>query len=202
MGLFSLEQSPAVYRADFVVHGLSALGLLAVLVWDQSATASHLSGPATLAWCASGLLGWSAIEYAMHRYVFHHVPPFQRLHAEHHARPQARIGTPTALSSALIFGGVFLPTAWLADGWRASALTLGLLAGYLAYSVVHHAVHHWRANSEWLRRRKRWHAMHHHQTARSPSLASAGCCYGVTTSLWDRLLGSGPVSRLTTTGPP
>jgi cyclopropane-fatty-acyl-phospholipid synthase len=78
----------------------------------------------------------------------------------------------------------FLPALALGGLWKACALTLGLVVGYLAYGVTHHATHHWRADSAWLRRRKRWHALHHHQ--------KRPCCYGVTTTFWDQLFGTLP----------
>ena len=80
---------------------------------------------------------------------------------------------------------VFLPALLMSNLWIASAFTLGVLAGYLAYSITHHATHHWRARSPWLLQRKRWHALHHRH-------ADEPACYGVTTDLWDRVFGSTP----------
>jgi sterol desaturase/sphingolipid hydroxylase (fatty acid hydroxylase superfamily) len=65
----------------------------------------------------------------------------------------------------------------------ACALALGLLIGYLAYAVTHHAIHHTQDGSDWLRRRRRWHARHHRS-------AGDGICYGVTSGFWDRIFGS------------
>ena len=132
----------------------------------------------------SGLLGWTAIEYGLHRFLLHGPQPFRRWHAEHHQRPSARIGTPTILSGGLIAALVLLPALLLGDPWRAGALSLGMLGGYLAYTLSHHAIHHGCGDSRWLRRRKRWHARHHHPT-RLP------LCYGVTTGFWDRVFRSG-----------
>ena len=75
---------------------------------------------------------------------------------------------------------VFVP-AWLAgDLWHACALTLGVSAGYLAFSITHHGMHHLRGDSGWMKRRKRWHAMHHHGAGRPR-------CYGVTSGFWDHV---------------
>jgi cyclopropane-fatty-acyl-phospholipid synthase len=76
---------------------------------------------------------------------------------------------------------VFLPVLIWSDLWRACALTLGVLTGYMVYTMTHHATHHWRADNSWLRQRKRWHALHHH-------LERPGY-YGVTTSFWDNVFG-------------
>ena len=99
----------------------------------------------------------------------------------------ALIYTPTLLSASLIVGLVFLPALLLGGVWVACALTLGMLTGYLGYTLAHHATHHWRSDNRWLKNRKRWHALHHH--------AGAAACYGVTTSLWDHVFGSVPQSH-------
>lgn len=139
--------------------------------------------PTTAALTVLGVLGWSAIESALHRFVLHGLPPFRGWHVAHHDRPTALICAPTALSAALIGMFIFLPVLLLSDLWRACALTLGVVAGYLAYAVTHHATHHWRADSAWLQRRKRWHAWHHRRHG-------APVCYGVTSEVWDHVIGS------------
>ena len=71
------------------------------------------------------------------------------------------------------------------------ALTLGVLCGYVAYAITHHAIHHWRVDSAWLRRRQRWHFIHHS----SPR----PCCYGVTSGIWDTACRSARPDRKSTT---
>jgi len=184
MGLFSLEHSRAAYRADFALHAAAMVLLAALLAWD----APQARWLQALALVLAGLASWTAIEYALHRFVLHGLPPFRRWHAAHHARPTALIYAPTILVAALLAALVFLPTLALGGLWRACALTLGVQAGYLAYAVTHHATHHWQADNAWLRRRKRWHALHHRPAA-SPA------CYGVTTGFWDQVFGSGREDR-------
>ena len=135
-----------------------------------------------VAFVLGGLGSWTAMEYALHRFVLHGLQPFSRWHAEHHQRPQALIFTSTILSATLIAILVFLPMLLLGDLWRACALTLGLLTGYLSYTITHHAIHHWRTSNPWLNERKRWHALHH-RNGRSSR-------YGVTSGFWDRVFGS------------
>jgi len=53
--------------------------------------------------------------------------------------------------------------AWAAAGLGpATALSFGLVSGYLAYGLTHHATHHavpgLGRNNAWLARRRRWHA--------------------------------------------
>lgn len=178
MEIFALEHSRAAYCADFVLYGAAVVALPAILMVAQPLRA----WPALAALVLLGAIGWTLIEYAMHRFILHGIPPFRGWHAQHHARPTARIASPTVLSASLVLGLVFLPTLALAGVWRACALTLGVLIGYFGYAVTHHATHHWKLDNAWLKRRKRAHALHHHR-------ATPGH-YGVTTAFWDRVFGS------------
>jgi sterol desaturase/sphingolipid hydroxylase (fatty acid hydroxylase superfamily) len=186
MGFLALEHSKAAYRADFVLYGAAVTAFAAFVLMDGPRDQT----PEILAYASAGLVGWTAIEYALHRFVLHRMLPFSRWHAEHHQRPRALICAPTILSAALIALLVFLPALALGDLWRACALTTGILAGYLAFSITHHATHHWRADSAWLKRRKRWHALHH------DAVGQPGC-YGVTCTFWDHILGSARRTRVT-----
>jgi sterol desaturase/sphingolipid hydroxylase (fatty acid hydroxylase superfamily) len=179
MGLFTLRQSDLAYRLDFALHGAAIVALATVIV-VEAPRSDRLN---ELAWCLAGISLWSAIEYALHRFVLHGMEPFRRWHAEHHRHPTALICAPTVLSAGLIVGLVFLPSLALRGLWPASALTLGVMLGYFAYAVTHHAVHQWRPRGAWLRRRKAWHAAHHHD-------AENMCRFGVTTRFWDRVSGS------------
>jgi sterol desaturase/sphingolipid hydroxylase (fatty acid hydroxylase superfamily) len=178
MGLLSLEQGRAWVRADFAFYGLLVLAL---------AAAALLGTPrdewaAALGWTAAGIAAWTLAEYGLHRYVLHGVQPFRRWHELHHARPRALIATPTLLTAALFLVFVFLPAWWLAPAWRAYAATLGVMVGYLAYIGTHHAVHQAHGQGAWLKRQRRWHALHHRQGAQA--------CYGVSVRLWDHVFGS------------
>jgi sterol desaturase/sphingolipid hydroxylase (fatty acid hydroxylase superfamily) len=188
MGVLSLEHGRLAYRADFVLYGAGIVAFALAL--------ALLAPPERGLWLAmclgAGLLGWSGIEYALHRFVLHAVQPFRRWHALHHERPMALIGTPTLITAALFTTFAFLPALLLSDVWSACASTLGLLLGYQAYAVAHHALHHWHADSTWLRLLKRRHALHHH--------GAQPCCYGVSSSVWDHVFGTLPRQTPTSTG--
>jgi sterol desaturase/sphingolipid hydroxylase (fatty acid hydroxylase superfamily) len=192
MGLFSLEHRKAAYWADFVLYGVLSVFMAAALLWLS---------PVSQRWwllCSVGLglAAWTPLEYVLHRFVLHGLEPFSRWHALHHDRPTALICSPTLLSASLLFGLVFLPIGLLSNRWFAMGFTLGLVLGYQAYALTHHVVHHnevrrhrrlggipnghWQT---WLAQRKRWHALHHHSWPPKN--------FGVTTDLWDRLLGTG-----------
>ncbi|MDQ2735541.1 MAG: sterol desaturase family protein, partial [Pseudomonadota bacterium] len=129
---------------------------------------------------AAGASAWTVLEYAIHRFVLHGLRPFSDWHAEHHRRPSALLCAPTWVSAVLIAGLVLLPALVWMGPLRGGALTLGVLGGYLAYSTMHHAAHHWRPASGWARGCKRRHALHHRDAKR-------GGHYGVATGFWDRV---------------
>ncbi len=182
MGLFSLHHGKLSYAADYLGYGLLVAATAAATVAFVPAAQAWTA----LAFAVAGAAGWSLAEYLLHRWVLHGLQPFQRWHALHHERPRALIATPTVLTMALFFALVFVPALWLLPAGRGLALTCGVLAGYLAYTVTHHAVHHWHGRSAWLLRHKRWHALHHH--------AGSQACYGVTSPFWDRVFGSTPAT--------
>jgi sterol desaturase/sphingolipid hydroxylase (fatty acid hydroxylase superfamily) len=180
MHLLKLEHGRLAYWADFALYGMAIVVMSAALVL-RSPSEHRL---VILALAAVGLAMWTAIEYGLHRFVLHGLQPFRGWHEMHHERPTALICTPTLLSATLIGTLVFAPAMALGGGWYACALTLGVSSGYLGYAVCHHGMHHWRADNAWLKQRKQWHALHHHA-------AQAGC-YGVTSSVWDRVFASTP----------
>jgi cyclopropane-fatty-acyl-phospholipid synthase len=174
--MFAIEHGKAAYWADFGIYGTA----VAVLAIALSAFAPREQWLTLAALVVLGAVAWTLMEYALHRFVLHGLEPFLGWHAEHHERPTALMSTPTLLSISLVALLVFLPGLLAAGFWKASALTLGVTAGYLAYALTHHATHHWRSRSPWMARRKRWHARHHHTAA----------CYGVSCSFWDKVFGS------------
>ncbi len=134
--------------------------------------------------CLSGLTGWTFIEYAIHRFVYHSIPIAEQLHAAHHASPAAFVGTPSWLSFVVFASAGFIPM-WAIGGLEiASGGITGLLLGYIWYLVVHDAVHRWRLDrGAMLYGAKLRHACHHYAGRMEGNL-------GVTTGFWDRLLGT------------
>ncbi|HEX5357151.1 MAG TPA: sterol desaturase family protein [Aquabacterium sp.] len=176
MRFFHIEHSRTAYIADFCLYGLVVLGMALLLVFytpvPQRRSASLFA--------FVGLMSWSLLEYALHRVVLHAWPLFKAMHAAHHERPTALICTPTIISATLIGGLIFVPSLLTLNLWHAIALTFGVLAGYLAYAITHHGIHHWRTDNRWLKHRKYRHALHHRPN-------SPHACYGVTNSFWDRV---------------
>jgi sterol desaturase/sphingolipid hydroxylase (fatty acid hydroxylase superfamily) len=185
MPLFSLEHSKVAYRFDLGIFGGASTSLAALLV---------LMGPRAkaiqiIAYAALGLVSWTLIEYALHRFVLHGLKPFSRWHAEHHRRPAARIYSPTLVSVILIAALVYLPARIICGPWPACAVTFGIVAGDFCYAITHHAIHHWDTEGGWMRGRKLWHGLHH---ARRHDLVGRAGYYGVTTSFWDHVWRTSP----------
>ncbi|MET0518416.1 MAG: sterol desaturase family protein [Burkholderiaceae bacterium] len=161
------------------------MSILVMALWLVSSACAHLLASSGLV--LLGLLAWSWLEYALHRFVLHGLPPFAAWHQLHHQRPRALICAPTLFSGGLIGLLVFAPALLLSGLWQACALTLGVLLGYLAYSWIHHLAHHGHVDARWLRRRQHWHALHHRRAA-----AEQRACYGVSTAFWDHVFGTLP----------
>ncbi len=191
MSLLSMEHSSVAYRLDFALYTLlCAANATALMSFHPAGSAWEL-----LLWVVGGGVLWSLLEYLLHRFVLHGVAPFSNWHGLHHQRPAALIASPIALSLSLFLLLATLPAWWLTGGWHALALTLGLMSGYLVYSVAHHATHHrtpvWISNNAWITQCRIRHAMHHsahHLKARGAM--SKPCHFGVSNSLWDEVFGT------------
>src|SRR5256885_1929293 len=109
-----------------------------------------------------GVAAWTLLEYLVHRIVFHRYSVGRRLHQLHHDHPNDPDAERSSLSTPLIAsptGFLLIVTAGLEDG---SAIFAGLLLGYLAFIVVHYAVHRWPIEpNSWLYSAKIRHLTHH-----------------------------------------
>ena len=174
-----MKMSKLGYFSEFLVF--PPLVLVATLLAFRSSVP-----PQPAIWAVvygAGLLGWTLIEYWLHRALFHHAPILWRIHDLHHHSPQELIGTP-AWASLLLGVIVVASPSWAALGFDlGTAATAGLVTGYLWYVFVHYATHHWRPQrNSYLYRARLRHARHHH--------LSQGGNFGVTTGLWDRVFGT------------
>ncbi len=124
-----------------------------------------------------GVAVWTLLEYLVHRIVFHRYSVGRRLHQLHHDHPNDPDAERSSLTTPLIafpIGFLLIGTAGVEDG---SAIFAGLLFGYLAFIVVHYAVHRWPIETNsWLYSAKMRHLTHHR---------FENCNYGVTTIFWD-----------------
>lgn len=166
------------YYADFF---LSAAAIL-ILTGDMATQVGALQVVQLVASVAVGFTAWTALEYFVHRVLYHNVPFFKELHDAHHAEPNAFVGAPPVIALVLIFALTYVPVVAVSE-LAASGLTIGLLLGYMAYMLLHHAAHYWKLpTSSWLYRARRHHALHHHHHVEGN--------YGITTGFWDRVFGT------------
>jgi sterol desaturase/sphingolipid hydroxylase (fatty acid hydroxylase superfamily) len=124
-----------------------------------------------------GAAAWTLLEYLVHRSVFHHWPIGRRLHQLHHDHPSDPDAERSSLSTPLLALPIGLPLIGATGVREGSAIFAGLMMGYLAFIVVHYAVHRWQIGpNSWLYSAKMRHLTHHR---------FENCNYGVTTHFWD-----------------
>jgi sterol desaturase/sphingolipid hydroxylase (fatty acid hydroxylase superfamily) len=141
-----------------------------------------------LAALGTGVLLWTLVEYALHRFFFHYslkTEPwrtlFSSLHLEHHRDtqdPGLILAPPTAALtySALIFT-ILYGVTW---NWALALLLLaGIDLGYIFYEWVHYGVHQFNWSRGLLGYYKRNH-FHHHFTQPKEG-------FGVTSPIWDHI---------------
>ena len=163
------------YYVDFL-GGVTCGVFLCVLAISQG---TWLLRVEWLVWLTIGIGLWTLLEYGIHRWLYHGVKLLIRLHDAHHKEPHAYIGAPPFIGIALIFLVIYLPVALLSH-MVASGLTTGVLAGYMAYQLVHHATHFWRpALGSYLYRAHFRHSGHHYHR----ELGN----FGITTIFWDQV---------------
>jgi hypothetical protein len=132
-----------------------------------------------------GWLGWSLLEYAMHRFLFHANVRRESLriatflaHGYHHVWPDdpRRItATPLQITSVvLLLSGIFHLAFDEARAWAALS---GAMIGFVAYEAVHWMCHHGEPKVRVLRALKQHHMRHHHIAPHTR--------FGIGTPLWD-----------------
>jgi len=130
---------------------------------------------------ALGLFAFSFVEYFFHRWMFHtRIPLFAQGHDKHHEHPLGYDSLPFFLPAAVlaVLTGLLvliLPTAFAL--LMAGAATFG----YVIYGLSHFTIHHVRFRHPLLRNWAAAHHVHHYHPDSN---------FGVTTPLWDVLLGT------------
>ena len=160
--------------------------LVAIFVWVAM---QDLTVPAMGGLFFAGWLAWTAVEWLLHKYIFHYMgpKPWQRrfyfvAHGMHHDYPSdaERLVMPLGISvpTGLVF---FLLMASLAPLPTATMLFIGFGTGYLFYDGVHYFTHHMKARTRVGKFLKKHHMVHHY--------TGVDGLYGVSSPLWDFVLG-------------
>ena len=152
------------YYADFV------------LVPGTIIAVSAMAFGATVILFLSGIAAWTLTEYILHRFLFHGA--MRQQHGMHHRDQAAYIGAQGGFFLAIVVP-LYVAMAWGIGVAVATATTAGYLIGYLAYLLIHDAMHHSDIYpGNWLYAQMQRH-VGHHKNARSN--------FGVSTDFWDRV---------------
>jgi dihydroceramide fatty acyl 2-hydroxylase len=178
-----LDRLTRVHPAVPALIYLPAIAVLAVLAVRDASPLRVVIG------AASGYLGWTLIEYWVHRTIFHLEPEggfgarlHWMIHGVHHDHPSDRLRLvfPPVLSVPL--AALFLAAFLLGLGPTGLAVCAGFYAGYLVYDMVHFALHHHRPQSRLGRRLHELHMRHHFEDDERG--------FGVSAPWWDIVFGT------------
>jgi sterol desaturase/sphingolipid hydroxylase (fatty acid hydroxylase superfamily) len=170
-----MSTTRANYWAEFAVDFVVGLGL-GIAGWRH-----HESAAGALAAIVLGLVAFSFIEYCFHRWMFHtRIPLFAHGHHLHHQQPLGYESLPFFLPAAIVLALTGVCVLVLPTGF-ALLLMAGTTFGYILYGLSHFTIHHVRFRQPLLVRWAGAHHIHHHHPDSN---------FGVTTPLWDLLLGT------------
>jgi len=162
----------------------------AIFFFIYRSFSNGISGLSFILYFAIGLIVWTITEYFLHRFVFHYHPTSEFgkkihfiFHGVHHDYPRDKKRLVMPPSASIPLATLFYLLFSLFLGQTALfAFFPGFLTGYLAYDMMHYAMHHYNFKNGILKKIKQHHMLHHYQDA------SKG--YGVSSSLWDKILKS------------
>lgn len=174
--ILRVSESKTNYWATYIVDGALMFFFLA---WDV--TRLDVGAGLATALFFSGVFIWSLTEYCFHRWVYHLGFAITRSgHEKHHTNPQAYIAMPWFVTPLL-----FLPPQQFVAGYYGyrgvSSVLAGFFFGFIAYSFMHHSLHHYRLKFAWYRHLQSQHRIHH---------AFPETNFGVTMRFWDRVFGT------------
>ena len=131
-----------------------------------------------------GMILFTIIEYSFHRWLFHgSIPILVRGHRAHHENPLGYDALPFFLPALILLGLAALFSLFITAG-HSFLLTGTIALSYAVYGLSHFIIHHHRFHWVPARNWAAHHHIHHYH---------ADTNFGVTTPLWDILLGSGYV---------
>jgi sterol desaturase/sphingolipid hydroxylase (fatty acid hydroxylase superfamily) len=129
----------------------------------------------------TGLLFFTFVEYAFHRWLFHGViGAFRHGHSEHHLHPDNDGALPFFAPPTAMLAFAMLLTLFVRID-VAALFVGGVACGYACYGLGHTVIHRHRFALAWPRDWAARHHIHHNHPGKN---------FGVTTPLWDVLLGT------------
>lgn len=187
--IFKNDLFESLSKVHYYVPLIVYVPVISFLGW-KSFTDVHMSLMHFTGWLLAGLFLWTITEYVLHRWVFHFYPKSefgQRIHfifhGVHHDYPNdsKRLVLPPSASIPMALALYFL-FLYLLPAGTIYAFYTGFLIGYLIYDMTHYALHHANFKSPFWKKLKQHHMLHHY------SDSTKG--YGVSSALWDKILGS------------
>lgn len=164
------------YWAEFCVD-MALVALLIFEGWKHNTSGALMTVLAVVL----GLLGFSFVEYFFHRWMFHtRLPLFAEGHRMHHENPLGYDSLPFFLPAVIAMALAGLEILVMPVGF-VFFMTATAMLGYISYGLSHFAIHHVRFRQPLLMRWAASHHIHHHH---------ADSNFGVTTPLWDYVLGT------------
>jgi len=170
--------------AHWALPGLWTIPAVLYLLYRAIAVSAQSPGSVILLFLF-GTLGWTFIEYWLHRWLFHARPsdiPLLRsiqfmLHGYHHEFPDdpGRLVAPPVLAVPIFFIITAAIIICFPGNWE--AILAGTFFGYLCYDWVHYYTHHGRHRSALGKFMRRFHMEHHYKNADTQ--------FGLSSPLWD-----------------
>lgn len=172
---------------------------VAAFCWHWYVRSASFTALGAAGCLGTGLLLWTLVEYAVHRWVFHaddsipdngvSILAHFLLHGIHHKVPmdRNRLVMPPVLFGVLaslgygLFRALFLDTLL---SWGPFHAVFGsVLVGYVWYDLTHYSQHHASNLVGHMADMRRYHMKHHFN-------GQQGVGFGITTKLWDRVFGT------------
>lgn len=182
-----------LFRAAHYPHCLRVIAVwfpVATVIVGYALVSGALGVAEIAALFVLGWVGWTLLEYVLHRFVQHWEPPTAKLlrwretilpHNSHHDRPENPRNAVTRKQGF----PVLLWLAWFGIGYTflppivALTFLAGSGAGYAVYELIHFSCHHGEMSGRLPRRLKQHHLLHHYR--------DETVNFGVTTTIWDRV---------------
>ncbi|RZC45324.1 hypothetical protein C5167_038269 [Papaver somniferum] len=197
------KEGPRFFASDFWEFLTRTQWWVIPLVWlpvvGYSVNISKQMGhtlPELVLMVMGGIFIWSLLEYTLHRFLFHiNTTSYwgntlhYLLHGCHHKHPMdgLRLVFPPAATAILLVPFWNLVKLFSTPS-TTPALFGGGLLGYVMYDCTHYYLHHGQPTKEVPKNLKRYHLNHHFR------VQTKG--FGITSSLWDKVFGTLPPSKV------
>ncbi|KAL5467283.1 hypothetical protein EMCRGX_G031489 [Ephydatia muelleri] len=168
---------------------MSVFGGPSVMPWIPETP--RLTYVEVFCYASAGILLWTLIEYSLHRFIFHAIPPSSSrflmtmhfmLHGQHHKVPMDpfRLVFPP-VPAAIIVAILYFPAQHFVPLSIGRALLAGGLIGYVCYDLTHYYVHHGTPTPKsYFASMKSYHMAHHYRNHNRG--------FGISSKLWDVIL--------------